>query len=172
MHNFADRTILRALHRETRQFHTDGATTELYGADASWDIGTDEHGFCTATNRELGRLWGLLFVQAQCDGASRMQLYYGAERMIYTIKETDYEMVPPPAPLNVDMCRFLARASNLRWNAPGKLNVSFADLTLELVISHEGFEEKPSYIKISGFTGKPREVSSSSPCHARMSPSD
>ena len=165
MQTLADRTSLRALRRETRRFHTGAATTELYGAeaDASWDIGTDEHGFSTATSRELGRLWGLLFVQAQCDGASRIQLYYGAERRVYTIKDTDYEMVPPPAPLNVDMCRFLARASKLRWDSPGTLDILFADLSLKLMISHEKTDEKPGYVEIRGFTGNPRQLGSPAP---------
>jgi hypothetical protein len=98
-----------------------------------------------------------------------MRLYYGAERMIYTIKDIDHEMVPPPAPLNVDMCRFLARASKLRWDAPGKLEISFADLVLNLVISHEGIEEKPPYIEIRGFSGTPCKVASRTANSAEVS---
>jgi hypothetical protein len=154
------------LHRETKKFHSDAATAEVSCAevDASWDIGTfDKLGFRTATSRELGRLWGLLFVQGQWDGVSRIQLFYGAERMIYTIAGADYEMVPPPAPLNMDMCRLLARASKLRWGAPGKLRVSFTDLDLELVISHGKPESSPAYIEISGFTGNVRQAGPTSP---------
>ena len=144
-------------------FHLNEATSELYVTEASWDIETDEHGFPAATDRELGRLWGLLFVQAQCDGASRMQLYYGTERMIYTINDADYEMVPPPTPLNVDMCRLLARASKLRLGVPGKLEITFADLALKLEISHENSGEKTCHLEVRGFTGTPCKFDYGSP---------
>ena len=105
----------------------------------------------------------MLIVQAQCDGATRIRLHYSEAKMYYTIEGTDYEVVPPPAPLNVDMCRLLVKTSRLRWDAPGRLNVPLADAALELVVSHVGSAGIPSYIEVSGFTGTARKPVRASP---------
>jgi hypothetical protein len=153
----ADRAFLRALHHETKKSHVVHAADKLAGDDdPDWELGTNMEGFCTATKRELGKLWGMLFVQAQTDGATSIRLHYDADRMIYRINDTDYDMVAPPPPLNTDMCKLLAIAAKTRWGAPGTLPISFADLSIELKVRHGECDSKPAFLEIIGFTGQHR----------------
>ncbi len=128
---------------------------EEEGTMSSIDI--EVSGFCGVNPTKLGRLCGLILAQAQADGVSRVKLYYGKNRMVYTIQGTDYDMVPCPPPMNVDMARSIVRVSRTSWNAPGSLRISFADLVLELAVAHGNDTEDP-YIEITGFTGSPRSA--------------
>jgi len=156
----ADRAFLRALHHETKKSHVVHAADELAGDDErDWELGTNMEGFCAATKRELGKLWGMLLVQAQTDGATSIRLHYDTDRMIYRINDTDYDMVAPPPPLNTDMCRLLATAAKTRWDLPGMLPISFADLSIDLKVRHGECDSKASFLEITGFTGQPRSSS-------------
>jgi len=118
-------------------------------------IDCDLAGFYTVRLDDLGVLFALILAQAQSDGATRVKLHYGKNRMIYRLAGVDYEMVPLPSPANVDLVRALAKGSDMRWGVPGKLAVRFADLEVPLVIEHKGHADDP-YLDITGFTGEPR----------------
>lgn len=121
-------------------------------------LSVDFEGFLAFRKDHLGELAALILAQAQSDGASRVQLYYGNTKMVYTVKGTDYDMLPCPAPMNVDLVRAFAKASGMTSNHPGLLKVAFADATLSLNISHPADAEDPC-LEITGFTGVPRRAS-------------
>ena len=125
---------------------------ELDSSMASIDI--DYQGFYAVDEFRLGELAALVLGQAQCDGASRIQVYYGNNRMVYTIGGTDYDMVPCPPPMNVDLVRCIAKMSGLKWDVSGLLSVRFSDCTLTLTATHHMHAENP-YVEIAGFTGEP-----------------
>jgi len=116
-------------------------------------IDFDYAGFYTVRRDYLGELCALILAQAQCDGATRVRLYYGNNKMIYTLEGTDYEMVPCPPPTNVDLVRAITKTSQLALGRPGRLPVRFADLQLTFTVSHEGGADDP-YLEITGFTGE------------------
>lgn len=110
-------------------------------------------GFYDIRRDRLGQLTALILAQAQSDGVSRVRLHYGNNRMFYTIDGVDYEMVPVPAPSNVDLVRALAKASGLRYDRPGRLTVRFADLEVTLNVRHGPGVDDP-FLEITGFTGE------------------
>ena len=126
---------------------------EEEGTMSSIDI--DVNGFYGVDPMKLGRLCGLIFAQAQLEGVTRVQLYYGKHRMVYTIHGTDHEMVCCPSPMQVDMARFIVAASQTSRHTPGTLRVVFADVVLDLAVTHGNDTDDP-YIEITGFTGCPR----------------
>lgn len=121
-------------------------------------IDIDFQGFYSVDEYRLGELAALILGQAQSDGASRIQLYYGKNRMVYTLDHTDYDMVPCPSPMNVDLVRRLGKVSGMKWDAAGLLSVPFGDLPLTLTVTHVPDTENP-YVEIGGFSGKPCVVS-------------
>ncbi len=118
-------------------------------------IDFDAAGFYHVQLDRLDELCGLLFAQAQMEGATHVKLHYGTNKMIYTIAGVDYEMVPVPAPCSVDMVRALAKKSRMTWDKPGELSIQFADMKLSLAVKHILSAASP-YLEITGFTGKPR----------------
>lgn len=145
----------RSLGRQAGRLHVTGQTL-IEGMDKSMDsIGMDFQGFYAADDVYLGQLAALLLGQAQAEGASRVQLYYGNNRMVYTIGGTDYDMVPCPPPMNVDYARAMAKAAGIAWDRPGTLTVAFADTELALIVTHH-FDAEDPYLEITGFTGIPR----------------
>ena len=96
----------------------------------------------------------MIFAQAQSDGVTRIKFHYANNKMIYTLGGTDYEMVPPPPPSNVDVVRAIARTSRMTWDNSGSLPVRFADLNLALKVDHRNSIDDP-HLEITGFTGEP-----------------
>ncbi len=131
-----------------RQPHEDDTDSTMESIDI------DFTGFYNTRRDRLGELCALIMAQAQADGVTHLKLYYGNNKMIYTLEGTDYEMVPCPPPTNVDLVRAIAKLSRLTWIEPGKMQVRFADLELTLTVSHEGGLEDP-YLEITGFTDEP-----------------
>lgn len=111
--------------------------------------------FFRIEEENLGRLCALLIVQAQHDGASRMQIRFSENRLVYTIEAKDYEMVPMLSPGDADLCRFLARESGTRYDTPGTLDLRFRDREVALTVQYvlgtaPGF---PQYVELRGFSG-------------------
>jgi len=96
---------------------------------------------------DLGRLAALIFAQAERDGSSKVRLCFGKNGMFYTIGGVEYEMVPPPSAVTLDLVRALTREGD----SPGKLMVRFADRTIELAVAIAG-EPNDEYLEITGFT--------------------
>jgi hypothetical protein len=104
--------------------------------------------------RNLGRLSALILSQAESDGASRVRLCFGKNGMFYTIDGVEYEMVPPPSVVTVDMVRALVNESGFTHGTPGSLSVHFADRSVDLQFAIAG-EPNDEYLEITGFTGQP-----------------
>lgn len=117
----------------------------------------DQFGFAKSDPAWLGHLTAVILCQAQCDGASRVRLHYCACKMIYTLDEVEYEMVPPPQPILSDLVRELARVARVRQHRLGTLTVEFSDRVLTFTLRHHGVIND-RYLEITGFTGK-REMS-------------
>jgi len=116
-------------------------------------------GFYAPINQfRLGELCALILAQAQSDGASCIQLYYNSERMVYTLDGHDYDMVPAPSPMNVELARALVKASRTSWGNPGTIDISFADNRVIFTVTHIHKEntdvphDTSKYIEVTGFT--------------------
>ncbi len=104
--------------------------------------------------RDIGRLSALILCQAESDGVSRVRLCFGKNGMFYTIDGVEYEMVPPPSVVTVDMVRALANESGFTHGTPGSLSVRFADRSVNLQLAIAG-GPNDEYLEITGFTGQP-----------------
>ncbi len=147
--------FMRALQKRARQQFVCRQPEEDRDERTMDTIDCDAAGFYTVRLDDLGVLCALVLAQAQADGATRVKLHYAKNRMIYTLADVDYEMVPLASPASVDLVRALAKAAGMRWGEPGALPVRFADRELLFAIEHKGDMEDP-YIEITGFTGEPR----------------
>lgn len=111
--------------------------------------------FFRIEEENLGRLCALLIVQAEHDGASRMQIRFSENRLVYTIAAKDYEMVPMLSPGDADLCRLLARESGTCYDAPGTLDLRFRDRDVALTVEYFlGMAPAfPQYVELRGFSG-------------------
>lgn len=123
----------------------------------------DEFGFPKSEPSTLAYLGALIVSQAERDGASGIRFHYGTNRMIYVLGVTDYEMVPPPAPIMVDLAKGMARASRTCFEKPGKLELSFWDKKLTLSVHHGG-KIDDRYLELTGFSGSfPNRIEKANP---------
>ena len=161
----------RALRKHARRLQVRRQPPESAEDRTMSSIDMDFAGFYNIRPRKLGELCALIFAQAQADGGTRVKLHYGINKMIYTLGDVDYEMVPLSPPSNVDLVRAIVRTSRTTWDNSGSLPVRFADLDLALKVDHQTDIDDP-HLGLTGFTGEPWLCSNESHAQTPPTPSD
>ena len=87
--------------------------------------------------RDLGMLMAHILRQAANDRATRVSFAFRDDRlqMIYTIAGTDYEMVPPPVPVGVDLAKEMLRAAGATCQHAGTMTVWILGRLRKLIVA-------------------------------------
>ena len=118
--------FLKALQNQVKSVPKDSPPT-------TYEIQVD-YPFAKGSPRLLGKFAGLIILQAARDKAACIRLSFGDGKMFYTVDDTEYGMIPPPAFAMVDIIREIVNASGTSFEESGAIDVQLNGQTHSLKV--------------------------------------
>ncbi|MCC6360019.1 MAG: hypothetical protein IT450_14845 [Phycisphaerales bacterium] len=86
----------------------------------------------------MARLFALLLLQARKDRATELRFDYRNGAIRYVVDESEYEMVPAPMPVFVDLLRALTKEARIGRDVySGRFVLRCAEERIDVSVEHE-----------------------------------
>lgn len=104
-----------------------------------WDTpagGSVTQMLCYPNREPAAYLLALLLLQARKDRASEIRLAWDRVWLSYVIEGCEYEMVPAPMPVLVDLIREIVTESRMTDKTPGRIVLQAPDEQFSIAVEH------------------------------------